>query len=54
MMGLDPNFYQHEINLVRDVKHVQQQHYHMNPNNPERVKEEIDKLLQIRFMKLVK
>ena len=53
MKGLDPKFYQHYINLVRDVKPVQQQHYHLNPNYTERVNEEINKLLKIRFIKLV-
>ena len=54
MKGLDPKFYQQQINLATDAKPVQQQHYRMNPNYATRVKEEIDKLLKIGFIRLVK
>ena len=46
MMGLDPKFYQHKMNLASDAKPVQQRRYRMNPNYAARVKEEIDKLLK--------
>ena len=42
MKGLDPKFYQHQINLATDAKPVQQRRYRMNPNYAARVKEEID------------
>ena len=54
MKGLDPKFYQHQINLATDAKPVQQRRYRMNPNYAARVKEEIDKLLKIGFIRLVK
>ena len=54
MKGLDPKFYQHQINLARDAKPVQQRRYRMNPNYATRVKEEIDKLLKIGFIRPVK
>ena len=47
MKGLDPKFYQHQINLVTDVKLVQQRRYRMNLNYAVRVKDEIDKLLKL-------
>ena len=54
MKGCDPKFYQHQINLVTDVKPVQQRRYRMNPNYADRVKEEIEKLLKIGFIQPVK
>ena len=30
--GLDPKFYQHQINLATNVKPVQKRRYRMNPN----------------------
>ena len=45
MKGLDLAFYQHQINLHKDVKPVQQRRYRLNPNYAIKVKEEIDKLL---------
>ena len=54
MKGLDPKFYQHQINLATDAKPVQQRRYWMNPNYATRVKEEIDKLLKIGFIRPVK
>ena len=54
MKGLDPKFYQHQINLAKDAKPVQQWRYRMNPNYATRVKEEIDKLLRIGFIRPVK
>ena len=32
MKGLDPKFYQHQINLATDAKPVQQRRYRINPN----------------------
>ena len=54
MKGLDPKFYQHQINLATDAKPVQQRRYRMNPNYVARVKEEINKLLKIGFILPVK
>ena len=54
MKGLDPKFYQHKINLATDAKPVQQRRYRMNPNYAARVKEKIDKLLKIGFIRPVK
>ena len=54
MEGLDPKFYQHQINLVTDVKLVQQRRYRMNLNYAVRVKDEIDKLLRVGFIRPVK
>jgi hypothetical protein len=54
MQGLDPKFYQHTINLAKDAVPVQQRHYRLNPNYATRVKEEIDELLKVRFIRSVK
>ena len=54
MKGLDPKFYQHQINLATDAKPVQQRRYRMNPNYAARVKEKIDKFLKIGFIRSVK
>lgn len=50
MPGIDPTFYQHKIDLKTDAKTIQQQRYKMNPNYAKKVKEEIDKLLQVGFI----
>ena len=54
MEGLDPKFYQHQINLATNAKPVQIRRYWTNPNYAARVKEEIDKLLKIGFIRPVK
>ena len=54
MKGLDPKFYQHQINLATDAKPVQQRRYRMNPNYTAKVKAEIDKLLRVGFIRLDK
>ena len=54
MKGLDPAFCQHHFNLHKDVKSVQQRRYRLNPNYAVKIKEEIDKLLRISFIRLVK
>ena len=54
MKGLDPKFYQHQINLATNAKPVQIRRYWTNPNYAARVKEEIDKLLKIGFIRPVK
>ena len=41
---------QHTIPIQDDAKLVQQQHYDMNPKYETIVKEEIDKLLDARFI----
>ena len=54
MKGLDPTFCQHQINLHRDAKPVQQHHYRLNRNYAVKVKEEIDKLLRAGFIRPIK
>ena len=55
MKGLDPKFYQHQIQILsKDAKPVIQRRYRMNPNYIVKVKEEIDKLLRVRFIRPVK
>ena len=54
MRGLDPQLYQHQIHLSTDVKPVAQRRYRMNPNYAAKVKEEIDKLLRVGFIRPVK
>ena len=54
MKGLDPTFYQHQINLHKDAKPVQQHKYRLNPNYAIKVKEEIDKLLKVEFIQPAK
>ena len=53
MKGIDPNLYQHRINSKQDAVPVIQQRYRINPNYAKQVKEEIDKLLQVGFIKPV-
>ena len=52
--GLDPTFCQHQIHLNKDAKPVQQRRYLLNPNYAVKVKEEIDKLLKVGFIRPVK
>ena len=47
-------FYQHKNRLQDDVVPVRQQRYRMNPNYATHVKEQIDKLVKIGFIRLVK
>ena len=54
MKGLDPTFCQHQINLHKDAKPVQQRRYCLNPNYAIKVKEEIDKLLKVGFIPPIK
>ena len=54
MRGLDPQLYQHQIHLNKDAKPVAQRCYRMNPNYAPKVKEEIDKLLRVGFIRPVK
>ena len=54
MKGLDPQYYQHQINLLPNTRPVQQRRYRMNPNYAAKVKEEIDKLLRVGFIRPVK
>ena len=54
MTGVDPAFCQHQINLHKDAKPVQQQWYRLNPNYVVKVKEEIDKLPRVSFIWPVK
>ena len=52
MRGLDPQFYQHKINLSPNTVPIRQRRYH--PNYAARVKEEIDKLLWVGFIRPVR
>ena len=54
MRELDPQLYQHQIHLSKDTKPVAQRRYRMNLNYAAKVKEEIDKLLQVGFIQPVK
>ena len=54
MRGLDPQLYQHQIHLSKEAKPVAQRRYRMNPNYAARVKEEIDKLLWVDFIRPMK
>jgi hypothetical protein len=54
MKGLNPEFYHHKINLAKDALPVQQRRYCLNPNYATKVKEEIDKLLRVGFIRPVK
>ena len=53
MKGLDPKFYQHQIHLNKDAKLIHQR-CRMNPNYMIQVKEEIDKLLKVGFIRPIK
>ena len=54
MRGLDPQLYQHQIHLSKDAKLVAQRRYQMKPSYAAKVKEEIDKLLRVGFMRPVR
>ena len=54
MKGLDPAFCQLQIHINKDAKPVQQRRYQLNPNYALKVKEEINKLLKVRFIRPVK
>jgi hypothetical protein len=54
MKGLNPEFYHHKINLAKDAILVQQPRYRLNPNYIAKVKEEIDKLLRVDFIRPIK
>jgi hypothetical protein len=54
MKGLNPEFYHHKINLAKAAIPVQQRRYRLNPNYVAKVKEEIDKLLRVGFIRPVK
>ena len=54
MKELDPQYYQHQIQLLSDARSIQQRRYRMNPNYAAKVEEEIDKLLRVGFIRPVK
>ena len=54
MKGLDPKFYQHQINIATNAESVQQRQYRMSLNYAARLNEEINKLLKIGFIRPVK
>ena len=49
---MNPSKYKHHMKEL-DAFLVAQQRYQMNPNRPEQVKEELSKLLEVVFIKLV-
>ena len=51
MKGIDLSFHQHHINLKQDAVPIVQQRYTMNPNYAKQVKEELDRLLSVGFIK---
>ena len=54
MKGLDPAFCQHQINLHKNAKPIQQCRYRLNPNYAIKVTEEIDKLLNVGLIRPMK
>jgi hypothetical protein len=54
MKGLNPKFYHHKINLAKDAIPMQQWRYRLNLNYAAKVKEEIDILLRVGFVRSVK
>mgnify|MGYP000429774759 CR=1 FL=1 len=54
MRGLDPQLYQHQIHRSKDTKLVAHRRYRMTPNYAAKIKEEINKLLRVCFIQLVK
>jgi hypothetical protein len=54
MKGRNPELHHHKINLAKDAIPVQQRRYRLNPNYAAKVKERIDKLLRVGFIRPVK
>ena len=50
MKGIPPHICEHKIELQPKAKPIRQMRYKMNPNYAARVKEEIDKYLEARFI----
>lgn len=50
MEGIRLYVCKHIIELQHEAKHVRQMHYKMNPNYAAKVKEEIDKHLEVGFI----
>jgi hypothetical protein len=50
MKGIPPHICEHKIELQPEAKPVRQMRYRMNPNYAAKVKEEIDKYLEARFI----
>ena len=50
MKGIPPHVCEHKIELQSEAKPVRQMHYRMNPNYAAKVKEEIDKYLEAKFI----
>jgi hypothetical protein len=54
MKGINPELNHDKINLAKDAIPVQQRCYRLNPNYAaEEIKEEIDKLLRVIFIRVV-
>ena len=53
MKVLKPEFYQHKVNLMKNIVTVQQRRYQLNPKYIAKEKKEINKLLRVGFIWLV-
>lgn len=52
MSGLDPSIVTHWIPIIKDVQHVKQKLRRMRPNLQDKVKQEIMKLLEAKFIRV--
>ncbi|KAL2635977.1 hypothetical protein R1flu_007456 [Riccia fluitans] len=50
MKGIPPEIAEHRIDLLPNTRPLWSQRYRLNPNYAERVKKELDKLLEARFI----
>ncbi|KAL2613183.1 hypothetical protein R1flu_024875 [Riccia fluitans] len=50
MKGIPPEIVEHRIDLLPNTRPLWNQRYRLNPNYAERVKKELDKLLEARFI----
>ncbi|KAL2651978.1 hypothetical protein R1flu_020106 [Riccia fluitans] len=50
MKGIPPEIVEHRIDLLPNTRPLRSQRYRLNPNYAERVKKELDKLLEARFI----
>lgn len=53
LKGIPPSIAQHRIELEKDIPPADQARYWMNPNYASIVKQDLDKLLQAKFIALV-
>ena len=52
MSGLDPSIVTHWIPIIKDVQHVKQKLRGMRPNLQDKVKQEIMKLREAKFIRV--